>query len=113
MSSGLLSQLDTYYAWIDERQNPIDPDEVAALIDSPVRGLAIPVTTDRRHPWLIGVAAAAVVLVVLGGVAFLTRVAGSETRTVAAPPNISANNSAPKYSPLAIKILAARTRTDR
>ena len=43
MSTGLLSQLDTYYSWIDEAQNPIHPDEVASLIDTPARELAVPV----------------------------------------------------------------------
>jgi hypothetical protein len=79
MSTGLLSQLDTYYSWIDEAQNPIHPDEVASLIDTPMRELAVSVPANPRRGWLTAVAAAATVLVLVGGAALLLRVTGSDT----------------------------------
>jgi len=78
MSAGLLSQLDTYYSWIDEAQNPIHPDEVAALIDSPTRELPIPVPAEPRRSWLVAVAAAVAVLVLVGGAALLLQVTGPD-----------------------------------
>lgn len=68
MSTGLLSQLDTYYSWVDSAQDPIDPEEIAARINSPVRELAIPIPADTRRPWVVAVSAAAAVLVLVGGV---------------------------------------------
>jgi hypothetical protein len=85
MSRGLLSQLGTYYSWIDEEQHPIQPREVAARIDSPVREMAIPVPTDTRHPWLVAIAAAAAVLVLVGGAALLLRVIRSDTPVATTP----------------------------
>jgi len=86
MSTGLLSQLDTYYSWIDEAQNPIHPDEVASLIDTPVRELAVPVPANPRPGWLTAVAAAATVLVLVGGAALLLRVTGSDSPVATTPP---------------------------
>jgi hypothetical protein len=86
MSSGLLSQLDTYYTWIDEAQNPIHPGEVASLIDTPVRELAVPVPANPRRGWLTAVAAAATVLVLVGGAALLLRVTGSDSPVATSPP---------------------------
>jgi hypothetical protein len=71
--------LDAYYSQIDEAQNPIRPNEVAALVDSPVRELPIPVPPDPRRGWLVAVAAAVAVLVLVGGAALLLRVIGSGT----------------------------------
>ena len=92
MSTGLLSQLDTYYTWIDEAQNPIHPREVASLIDTPVRELAVPVPANPGRGWLTAVAAAATVLVLVGGAALLLRVTG-EGSPVATTPQIDSLSS--------------------
>jgi len=63
MSTGLLSQLETYYAQIDKGQGPIRPDEVAAQVDSPVRVMSSGVPTEQHRGWLVAVAAAVVILI--------------------------------------------------
>jgi len=91
MSVGLLFQLDRYYSWIDEAQDPIHPDEVAALIDSPVTELAVPVEADTRRPWLVTLVAAAAVLVLIGGVILLIRPGdGSSPVATQSPPMTAA-----------------------
>ncbi len=90
MSVGLLSQLDRYYSWIDEAQDPIHPDEVAAMIDSPVSKLAVPVEADTRRPWLVTVVAAAAVLVLIGGVMLLIRPGGGSSLVATQSPPMTA-----------------------
>ncbi len=78
MSNGLLSQLDTYYSWIDEAQNPIHPDEVAALIDRRVREVTVQVPAKPRRGWPVTVAAAAAVFVIIGVAGYLSRTRAQE-----------------------------------
>ena len=90
MSIGLLSQLDTYYSQIDEAQEPLSIDEIMELRLStePVRpiGPSPPAASLlERRPWLASVAAAAAVLVLFGGVMWLSRVSGSDAPPAAPP----------------------------
>jgi len=77
VSKGLLSQLDTYYSRVDKEQQPISRDEVAARIDTQTRELTPREHNKPRHGWLIGVAAAAAVLV-FGAVAAVLWAIGPE-----------------------------------
>ena len=63
MSMTLLSQLDTYYSKVEQEQRPISPDEVAARLDTQPRELTPRIYSKLRQGWLIGLAAAAAVLV--------------------------------------------------
>jgi hypothetical protein len=83
MSTGLLSQLDAYYSQVDEAQDPISPDEVAAFV-LPVRELPTPLASRPRRGWPVALAAAVVVLV-LGLLTFLTRQATPEAPVASLP----------------------------
>ena len=76
---GYGEQLDALITAMDMDEHSIRPDEVATLIDSPVRQLSIPVPADPRRRWPVAIAAAVAVLVVVGGVAWLFRVTGSDS----------------------------------
>lgn len=79
MSAGLLTQLRSYYSQIDEMQETIRPDEVAELLDK-VRELPpSPVAPPSPRRGLLALAvAAAVVLLLVGGVAWLSRLGADE-----------------------------------
>ena len=87
MTRDLRDQLRELCAVIDDEQGPIAVDDVRARndavmpIDRPARPL-IPV----RRGWLVAVAAATVVLLVVGGLTLLTRVAGTESPVATTPP---------------------------
>ncbi len=69
MSQDLLTQLAEYGAYCDERQTSVSADDVIdAVVPLP---MPAPPATPRRG-WLVSVAAAAVILIVIGGVAWLT-----------------------------------------
>ena len=72
MSSGLLTQIEAYYTGVDDAQDPIRPEEVAARLDS-VRTLpATPLTPAPRRPAIwVAAASAAVVLLLLGALPLL------------------------------------------
>lgn len=73
MSQDLLTQLAEYGTYCDERQGVVTSDDA---IGAPVPILA-PVEPERRgRKWLVGLAAAALVLVVLGGVALFAPFGG-------------------------------------
>ena len=76
MSTGLLTQLQSYYSQIDELQDPIRPDEVAQLLDKvrelPLPPVRVPVRVPRRGLRVAAVTAA-IVLLLVGGVAWLSR----------------------------------------
>jgi hypothetical protein len=79
MSTGLLSQLDAYFSDVDADQGPASPDEVAAFIEGvgDVPAVRTPVRT-RSRVW-VGVAAFALILALVGGVALLAPFGGSGT----------------------------------
>jgi hypothetical protein len=77
MSTGLLSQLETYYTQIDEAQSPIRSDEVTTRVDSPVRVTSVSRPSEQGRAWLVGVAIAVVVLV--GGTTWFLGAAGSDS----------------------------------
>jgi hypothetical protein len=83
VNSGLLVQLNRYHSRIDEEQRPILPEEVAARIDFPGRELAIPVSVEKRRPWLAAVVAATAVLVLLGGTGLLFNLTESDSPATA------------------------------
>jgi hypothetical protein len=72
-----------YYAWIDEAQQPIQPEEVAALGDTRVREVATPVPLETRRPWRVAVAAGTAVLVLVGGVGLLFDLTESDSPATA------------------------------
>jgi hypothetical protein len=73
MSQDLLTQLAEYGTYCDELQGPVSSDDA---IGAPVPILA-PVEPERPgRKWMVGLAAAALVLVVLGGVALLAPFGG-------------------------------------
>lgn len=77
MSAGLLSQLDRYYAWVDDAQDPIDPAEVASLIVEPAHPIAISAPIGQRRGWNLAAVVAAGVLVLAGAAALLSTTARS------------------------------------
>ena len=68
MSHDLLTQLAEYGTYCDERQGTVTADDVTDA----VMPLPMPTQPTRpRHGWLIAAAAAALVLLVAGGLALL------------------------------------------
>ena len=69
MSQDLLTQLAEYGTYCDERQGSVSADDVIdAIVPLP---MPTPPTAPRRG-WLVALAAAAVILIVIGGVTWLT-----------------------------------------
>lgn len=105
MSTGLLSQLRSYYETVDENQAPIRPDEVERLLET-VRQLPVSevpassgqvrrlksVSTRRGMQRRWALAAAAVVLVVVAPVLLLSERTGSDS-PVATTPRIDSFSS--------------------
>lgn len=79
MSTGLLSQIETYFSDLDADQGPVTVDHVADLIDK-VRELPVAPPPIRRRPraWIV-VVATAVVFLVLGAIPLLFSGLGGET----------------------------------
>ncbi len=79
MSTGLLSQLETYFSDLDADQGPVTVDHVADLINK-VRELPVAPLPIRRSPrlWIVAVAAA-VVFLVLGAIPLFFSGPGTET----------------------------------
>jgi len=79
MSTGLLSQLETYFSDLDADQGPVTVDHVADLIDK-VRELPATPLPIRSRPrvWVVAVAAA-VVFLLLGAIPLLFSGLGGET----------------------------------
>ncbi len=64
MSQDLLTQLAAYGTYCDERQGPV-------LADDTIVPLPMPIPPTPRRGWLVAVAAAALILIVVGGVTWL------------------------------------------
>jgi hypothetical protein len=84
MSTGLLSQLEAYFADVDSEQARVSPDRVAALIDQ-VREVPLPVRVERRRPVWAAAAAFVIVLVVVSGLALFAPFGGSGVAPIEQP----------------------------
>jgi hypothetical protein len=74
MSQDLLTQLAEYGMYCEERQGSVSPDDVIdAVVPLPMPTRPIP----ARRGWLVAVGAAALILILVGGVAWLTSFDGA------------------------------------
>ena len=79
MSTGLKTQLETYYGDMVANQAPLTPDEISDRLDA-VRPVPAPAGRIRsQRPWVVAVAAAALV-------ALLVAIPLLISRTESAPP---------------------------
>ena len=95
MSAPIDLQLRDYTEFFEAQLPDIDLEDVLTekMGAAPVRPLR-PRHVQRRRPWLVAVAAAAAVLVLVGGVALLLRVTGSEKPVATTLPTEPASLSA-------------------
>lgn len=93
MTSDLRAQVREYTEIFVSTVETIDLDAITerpiGIGEGPVRPLGPLPSSNRHRGWLVGVAAAGAVLVLIGGVALLLRAATTETPAATTPPIVS------------------------